>query len=109
MKKVEDGRRLSIFVGEDHRYKGQPLYEAIVRKAMEQGLAGATVLKGVESFGSHHKMHTTRLLRLAEDLPMVVEIIDTREKINAFLPCLDEMMEEGTVTVSDVKVIRYSP
>ncbi len=110
MKKIEDGRRLSIFIGEDHRYKGMPLYEAVIQKAVEQGLAGATVLKGVESFGSHHKVHTTRILRAAEDLPIVIEIIDSREKIEIFLTCLDEMMEEGTVTVvSDVKVIKYSP
>ncbi len=109
MKKVEEGRRLRIFVGENHRYKGKPLFEAIIQKAREQGLAGATILKGVESFGRHHKIHTTKVLRLAEDMPMVIEIVDSPDKVDAFLPCLDEMMEEGIVTVSDVKIIRYSP
>lgn len=109
MKKIEDGKRLRIFVGENHRYKGVPLFEAIIKKAREQGLAGATIVKGVESFGSHHQIHTTKVLRLAEDMPMVIEIVDSPAKIDAFLPCLDEMMEEGTVTISDVKVIKYSP
>lgn len=109
VKKVEEGKRLRIFVGENHRYKGVPLFEAIIQKAREQGLAGTTILKGVESFGSHHKIHTSKVLRLAEDMPMVIEIVDTPEKIDAFLPSLDEMMEEGTVTISDVKMIRYSP
>lgn len=108
MKKVEDGKRLSIFVGENHRHKGKPLFEAIIQKALEQGLAGATIIKGIESFGSHHEIHTGKVLRLAEDMPLVIEIVDSSEKIDAFLPCLDEIMEEGTVTVSDVKVIRYS-
>ncbi len=108
MKETKDGRRLSIFVGEDHRHKGKPLFEAIIQKALEHGLAGATVIKGVESFGSHHEIHTGKILRLSEDMPLVVEIVDSPEKIDAFLPCLDEMIEEGTVTVSDVKVIRYS-
>lgn len=108
MKKVEDGKRLSIFVGENHHHKGVPLFEAIIRKAREQGMSGATIIKGVESFGCHHKIHTTKVLGLAEDMPMVIEIVDSHEKIDAFLPCLDEMMEEGTVTVSDVKIIRYS-
>jgi len=109
MKKVEEGKRLSIFVGENHRHKGMPLFEAIIQKAREQGLAGATIIKGVESFGRHHEIHTARVLRLAEDMPMVIEIVDSREKIDACLPCLDDMVEEGTVTISDVKVIKYSP
>ncbi len=109
MKQIEDGRRLKIFVGENHRYKGVPLFEAIIRKAIEQGLAGATIIKGVESFGRHHEIHTTKILRLAEDMPMVIEIVDSRERIDAFLPCLDEMIKEGTITISDVKVIKYSP
>ncbi len=109
MKQIEDGRRLKIFVGENHRHKGVPLFEAIIRKAIEQGLAGATIIKGVESFGRHHEIHTTKILRLAEDMPMVIEIVDSRERIDAFLPCLDEMIQEGTITISDVKVIKYSP
>ncbi len=109
MKQIEDGRRLKIFVGENHRHKGVPLFEAIIRKAMEQGLAGATIIKGVESFGHHHEIHTAKILRLAEDMPIVIEIVDSREKIDAFLPCLDEMIQEGTITISDVKVIKYSP
>ncbi len=109
MKQIEDGKRLKIFVGENHRHKGVPLFEAIIRKAIEQGLAGATIIKGVESFGRHHEIHTTKILRLAEDMPMVIEIVDSRERIDAFLPCLDEMIQEGTITISDVKVIKYSP
>ncbi|HHT9118229.1 MAG TPA: DUF190 domain-containing protein [Candidatus Hypogeohydataceae bacterium YC38] len=108
MKKVEEGRLLRVFVGENHRFKGMPLFEAIIHKAKDAGLGGTTILKGIEGFGSHGKIHTIRVLRVAEDMPIVIEIVDTPEKIDSFLPLLDEMMQEGIVTIEDVKVIRYS-
>lgn len=108
-KTVEEGRLLRIFVGENHRYHGIALFEAIVQKAREKGLAGVTVLKGVEGYGMHKKIHTARLLELASGLPMVIEIIDTPEKIESFLPLLDEMVKEGAITLEDVKLIRYMP
>lgn len=108
-KTVEQGRLLRIFVGENHRHHGIPLFEAIIQKAREKGLAGATILKAVEGYGIHKKIHTHRLLELAEEMPIIVEIVDTPEKIESFLPLLDEMIKEGTVTLEDVKLIRYIP
>jgi PII-like signaling protein len=107
MKLAGEGLLVRIFVGESDRWDGQPLYEAIVQKAREQGLAGATVLRGVEGFGAHNLIHTARVLRLAEDLPMVIEIVDRKEKIEAFLPELDAMIPEGLVTLEPVQVILY--
>src|SRR6058998_1787158 len=89
---------LRIFIGEDDRFSHQPLYEAIVMKAREQHLAGATVLRGPMGFGATSRIHTAKILRLSADLPMVIEIIDTEEKVNAFLPALDQMMDGGLVT-----------
>lgn len=104
----EDGFLLRIFIGESDRHGHLPLYEAIVLKAREQGMAGATVLRGVMGFGKHSVLHTTKILRLSEDLPMVIEVVDSREKIDAFLPSLSEMISDGLVTLEPVKVLRYT-
>lgn len=103
----EDGYLLRIFVGESDRHGHRPLYEAIVLKAREEGLAGATVLRGVMGFGRHSILHTAKILRLSEDLPMVVEIVDNLEKIEQFLPLLNEMISDGLVTLERVRVIHY--
>ena len=103
----EDGALLRIFVGESDRHGHQPLYEAIVLKARESGLAGATVWRGVMGFGKHSILHTAKILRLSEDLPMVIEIVDSPGKINAFLPVLDQMIKDGLVTLEHVKVLHY--
>jgi hypothetical protein len=98
---------LRIFIGEDDRCDGSPLYEAIVLKAREQHLAGATVLRGPMGFGASSRLHTTKILRLSEDLPLVIEIVDSEEKINTFLPMLDGMMTSGLVTLEKVQVLKY--
>ncbi len=98
---------LRIFLGESDRWKHQPLYEAIVLKAREMHLAGATVLRGPMGFGKSSRLHTAKILRLSMDLPVVIEIVDAEEKIQAFLPALDEMMKGGLVTLEKVKVIHY--
>jgi PII-like signaling protein len=107
MKIPEQGYLLRVFVGESDKHGHVPLYEAIVSKARETGLAGATVLRGVMGFGRHSIMHTAKILRLSEDLPMIVEIVDSLEKIEAFLPILDTMVPEGLVTLEQVRVIHY--
>jgi PII-like signaling protein len=98
---------LRIFIGESDRWQHQPLYEAIVLKARELHLAGATVLRGPIGFGKSSRIHTAKILRLSMDLPMVIEIVDTEEKLNAFLPVLDQMMKGGLVTLEKVRVIDY--
>jgi PII-like signaling protein len=98
---------LRIFFGEDDRFGRSPLYEAIVMKAREMHLAGATVLRGPMGFGASSRLHTTKILRLSEDLPLVIEIVDSEEKINEFLPLLDEMMSSGLVTIEKVQVLQY--
>jgi uncharacterized protein len=98
---------LRIFIGETDRWKHQPLYEAIVLKARELHLAGATVLRGPMGFGKSSRLHTAKILRLSMDLPLIIEIVDTEEKIQGFLPTLDEMMKRGLVTLEKVKVIHY--
>lgn len=103
----EEGYLLRIFVGESDRYGHRPLYEEIVLKAREAGLAGATVLRGVMGFGRNSILHTAKILRLSEDLPMVIEIVDSLEKVKAFMPQLDEMIKDGLVTLEEVKVIQY--
>jgi len=103
----EEGHLLRIFVGESDKHEGQPLYEWLVRKAREQGLAGATVLRGIEGFGAHSRLHTAKILRLSEDLPIVVEIVDTREKIEAFLPVVDQAITEGLATLERVAIRFY--
>ncbi len=103
----EDGYLLRIFVGESDKHGHHPLYEAIVLKAREQGLAGATVLRGLMGFGKHSILHTAKILRLSEDLPMVIEIVDSLDKIEKFLPVLDEMISDGLVTLEEIRVIHY--
>ena len=103
----EEGFLLRIFVGESDRHGHHPLYEAIVLKAREQGLAGATVIRGVMGYGKHSVLHTAKILRLSEDLPMVIEIVDSREKVEEFLPYLDEMITDGLVTLEPVTVLQY--
>ena len=103
----EDGYLLRIFVGESDKHRHKPLYEAIVLKAREIGLAGATVTRGVMGFGKHSIIHTAKILRLSEDLPMIVEIADSLENIERFLPTLDEMIKDGLVTLEKVRVIQY--
>jgi Uncharacterized conserved protein len=103
----EDAVLLRIFIGESDRYKRRPLYEAIVLRARELELAGATVLRGPMGFGKSSHLHTAKILRLSMDLPIVIEIVDSEEKVNAFLPVLDEMMGGGLVTLEKAKVIRY--
>jgi hypothetical protein len=98
---------LCIFLGESDRWHHQPLYEAIVLKARELHLAGATVLRGPMGFGKSSRLHTAKILRLSMDLPLVIEIVDTEEKIRAFLPVLDQMLPSGLVTLEKVQVIHY--
>jgi uncharacterized protein len=98
---------LRIFFGEDDKFEGSPLYEAIVLKAREMHLAGATVLRGPMGFGASSRLHTTKILRLSEDLPLVIEIVDSEEKINEFLPVLDGMMASGLITLEKVQVLQY--
>jgi len=107
MKIPEDGWLLRIFIGESDRWDGKPLYEAIVLKARELHMAGATVLRGPMGFGAHSRMHTAKILRLSEDLPIVIEIVDAKEKIDELLPHIDQMVEEGLVTLERVRVIKY--
>ncbi len=102
-----DAVLLRIFLGENDRFEHAPLYEAIVLKAREMHLGGATVLRGPMGFGHSSRLHTTKTLRLSEDLPFIVEIVDSEENINAFLPVLDGMMGSGLVTIEKVKVLQY--
>jgi len=103
----QDAVLLRIFIGESDRYEHRPLYEAIVLRARELQLAGATVLRGPMGFGKSSHLHTAKILRLSMDLPMVIEIVDSEKKVNAFLPVLDKMMSGGLVTLERAKVIRY--
>jgi PII-like signaling protein len=98
---------LRIFLGEDDKCRGRPLYEAIVLKARELQLAGATILRGPMGFGHSSRLHTAKILRLSEDLPIVIEIVDSEEKIEAFLPQVEEMMGSGLVTLEKVRVLQY--
>jgi uncharacterized protein len=107
MRSQEMNLLLRIFIGDDDRFDGKPLYESIVFKAREQGLAGATVLRGPMGFGHSSRLHTAKILRLSEDLPVVVEIIDTKEKITAFLSLLEGMVKGGLVTLEEIRVVRY--
>ncbi len=102
-----DATLLRIFIGESDKWQHKPLYEAIVLKARELHLAGATVLRGPMGFGKSSRLHTAKILRLSMDLPLVIEIVDSEEKIQAFLPMLDEMMQGGLVTLEKVRVIDY--
>jgi PII-like signaling protein len=98
---------LRIFIGEDDKLNGSPLYEAIVLKAREMHLAGATVLRGPMGYGASSRLHTAKILRLSEDLPLVIEIVDSEDKINAFLPVLDGIMSSGLITLEKVQVLQY--
>jgi PII-like signaling protein len=102
-----EGKLLRIFVGESDTWHGRPLYEAIVARVREEGLAGATVLRGIEGYGANSRIHSSRILRLSQDLPIVVELVDTAENIERVLPILDEMVIEGMVTLERVEVIAY--
>jgi uncharacterized protein len=104
---IVDAEVLRIFVGTEHKYHHNPVYEAIVLAARKHDLAGATVLHGVMGFGASSRIHTSKILRISEDLPVVVEIVDTPDKIEAFLPIVDAMMEKGMITLEPVKVIAY--
>jgi PII-like signaling protein len=109
MKAPENGVLLRIFIGESDKEPGRdrPLYEAIVRRAREAHLAGATVLRGPMGFGRHSRVHTAKLLELSTDLPIVIEIVDAEEKVDAFLPVVDELVTEGLVTLEAVRIVRY--
>lgn len=107
MRLSENGQLLRVFIGESDVWQGQPLYRAIVLKARELGLAGATVLRGPMGFGANSLLHTTRLLELSTDLPIIVEIVDTPEKLGPLLPFLDEVVTEGLITIEEVRVLKY--
>jgi len=107
MKIPEQGFLLRIFIGESDRWQGKPLYEAIVLKARELHLAGATVLRGPMGFGAHSRLHTAKILRLSEDLPIVIEIVDGKDKIDGLMPHIDVMVQEGLVTLEQVRIIKY--
>jgi PII-like signaling protein len=107
MKLEGTGLLVRIYVGESDRWDGQPLYEAIVQHLRRRGLAGATVLRGIEGFGANQHLHSTRILSLSEDLPILIEAVDTEEKVRAVLPELDEMLQDGLMTLEKVEVIAY--
>ena len=107
MKIPEDGQLLRIFIGESDKWEGQPLYEAIILKAREMNIAGATMLRGMMGYGAASRIHTAKILRLSEDLPVIVEIVDSAEKIAALLPLIDEMVQEGLVTLEDIRILQY--
>jgi hypothetical protein len=102
-----EGALLRIFIGESDRWHGKPLYEEIVALARREGIAGATVTRGLEGFGAKSHLHTSRILRLSEDLPIVIEIVDTADNIERVLPALDAMVQDGMMTVEKVRVIAY--
>jgi uncharacterized protein len=107
MKISEEGQLLRVFVGESDKWEGKPPYEALVLKAREMGLAGATMLRGLMGYGAASRVHTAKILRLSEDLPVIVEVVDSQEKIASFLPVIDEMIQEGLVTLERVQIILY--
>ena len=102
-----EGKLLRIFIGESDQWHGKPLYEAIVERVRNEGLAGATVIRGIEGFGAESHLHTSRILRLSEDLPVVIEIVDTQDRIERVVPMLDQMVREGMITIEDVHIIAY--
>jgi PII-like signaling protein len=107
MKLPEEGKLLRIFVGETDTYKGKALYEAIVLKARELNLAGATVFRGIMGYGASSRIHSIKLLRLSEDLPVMIEIVDTEENIEKIIPFLDETVKEGLITMEKIDIIKY--
>ena len=102
-----EGKLLRIFVGESDTWHGKPLYQAIVERVRREGLAGATVLRGIEGFGADSHLHTSRILRLSEDQPVVIGIVDTPEQIDRVVPILDEMVGEGMLTLERVQIVSY--
>ena len=104
-----EGKLLRIFIGEADRSHGKPLYEAIVLEARKRGLAGATVIKGFMGFGAHSRIHTAKLLELSQDLPIIIEIVDAPDKIEAFIPDLEQMVGDGLITLERAEVILYRP
>ncbi len=107
MKLPEEGVLLRIFIGEMDTHEGRPLYEQIVLKAREMRLAGATVLRGIMGFGAHSRVHTSKILRLSEDMPVVIEIVDREERLAELMPFLDEVVKEGLITMEKVRVTKY--
>ena len=107
MKIPSEGMLLRVFIGESDKHNGRPLYEVIVNDARQRGLAGATVWKGFMGFGAHSRMHTAKILELSQDLPIVIEIVDAKDKIEAFLSVLDGLVDEGLVTVEPARIILY--
>ncbi|HLX33591.1 MAG TPA: DUF190 domain-containing protein [Gaiellaceae bacterium] len=107
MKIEGEGKLLRLFIGESDTWHGKPLYQAIVERVRAEGLAGATVLRGIEGFGADSHLHTSRILRLSEDLPVVIEIVDTPERIDHVVPILDEMVGEGMLTLERVQIVSY--
>ena len=107
MKLLSEARLLRIFIGESDKFEGRPLYQVIVERARRRELAGATVLRGYLGFGANSRIHSARVLRLSEDLPMVIEIVDEPERINAFITELDGLIGEGLVTLEKVEVLIY--
>jgi hypothetical protein len=103
----DKGELARIFIGESDKHEGAPLFEWILRKAKEEGLAGATVIRGLEGFGTHNEIHTAKLLRLSSDLPIIIEIVDTKDKIEKFLASIDHAIKEGLVTLEDLRFRFY--
>ena len=103
----EEAQLLRIFIGESDKWKGLPLYEAIILKAREMGIAGATMLRGLMGYGANSRIHTAKILRLSEGRPIVVELVDGREKMSALLPVIQEMVGDGLITLEDVRVLQY--
>lgn len=107
MKIEGDARRVRVYIGESDQWHGKPLYTAIVERCRAEGLAGATVLRGIESYGANSRIHTARILRLSEDLPVIIDIVDRAERIDTLLPILDEMVTEGLITLEEIHVVKY--
>lgn len=109
MKITGQGKMLRIYIGESDHWHHKPLYQAIVELANREGLAGATALRGIEGFGARSRViHTANILRLSEDLPIVIEIVDNQERIERFLPLIDDMVTEGLITIEDIEIIKYT-
>ena len=107
MKIEGEGELLRVFVGESDQWEGKPLYMAIVERVKQEGLAGCTVIRGIEGFGAHSRIHTARILRLSEDLPVLIEIADQSDRIQKIIPILDKMVDEGLITLEKIHIIKY--
>jgi uncharacterized protein len=107
MKIEGEALRLRIYIGEADRWHGRPLYEAIVQRLLERGMAGATVMRGIEGFGKNAHLHTTKLLRLSEDLPIVIDVVDAADRVRAAIPELDAMVQDGLITLESIEVVAY--